>query len=149
MRPRGAAEAGTGAAEVGMKRSLKGALLSGLILPGVGQIWLRRYLRGIALICAVCVSLAAVMFRAAHQAFIILERTEAAGGAVDMVAILDTAKRASSAANDATTRWAMVIMALAWVIGVADAYLTGRKEDQAAARRGPPLAEQDRPRAGA
>jgi hypothetical protein len=40
-----------------MKNSLKGALLSGLVFPGLGQVFFRHYLRGIALMLVICVSL--------------------------------------------------------------------------------------------
>ena len=36
-----------------MKNSMKGALLSGLVFPGLGQIALKRYRRGFALMLTV------------------------------------------------------------------------------------------------
>lgn len=113
-----------------MKRGVKGALLSGVILPGLGQLWLKTYLRGAVLILAVSASLAVVVYKAVHQAYSILEQAEAEGGAIDMVAIVKMATRASSPPNDAATRAAVVIMVLCWIIGVADAYITGSKADR-------------------
>ena len=39
-----------------MKNSLKGALLSGLVFPGLGQVVLKHYKRGFALMLTVSVS---------------------------------------------------------------------------------------------
>lgn len=113
-----------------MTRSVKGALLSGVIFPGLGQLWLKRYLLGATLIVAVCVAMALVLAKAAHQALAMVEKAEAEGGTVDLVAVLDAASRASSAASDATTKGAMAVVLLCWVVGVVDAYLAGKKGER-------------------
>jgi hypothetical protein len=114
-----------------MKKSLKGALLSGLVFPGLGQLWLRRYLLGMTLLIAVCAATAIVVGKVSHEALRLVEKTEAEGGTVDVVAIVNSAGSVSSAA-DGTTRAAMMLMVLCWIIGVVDAYLAGRKADRAA-----------------
>jgi hypothetical protein len=58
-----------------MNNSLKGALLSGLAFPGVGQIFLKRYKRGIALIITASVSLLVFVVKAMQHAHTILENT--------------------------------------------------------------------------
>ncbi|HBG05858.1 MAG: hypothetical protein A2075_07810 [Geobacteraceae bacterium GWC2_58_44] len=112
-----------------MKKSLKGALLSGLILPGIGQLWLKHYLRGIALIAAVSACLALVVMKALRQAVTMLEKIEAEGGAVDIVAILSSASH-SSALSDGFMSASTGIL-LCWIVGIVDAYLIGRKKDLA------------------
>lgn len=111
-----------------MKKSLKGALLSALVYPGVGQLWLRCYLRGIALIVLVSACLAFIVRKAGQQAFAILERMESEGSSVDMVALL---KSASRAPDDATSNWISALLLLCWIIGTVDAYLAGKKKDRA------------------
>lgn len=111
-----------------MKKSLKGALLSGLVFPGAGQLWLKYYLRGIALIVVVSACLAVIVAKASQQAFAILEKMESEGGAVDMVAML---KSASSVHNDSITTPVSAVLLLCWIIGMVDAYIMGRKQDLA------------------
>lgn len=113
-----------------MKKSVKGALLSGIIFPGLGQLWQKHYLRGFALAAAVMASLAVIAMEAARQAYAILEKAEAEGGAVDMVAILSSASRASATPGDPKTSAALAVLLLCWGVGIVDAYLAGRKLDR-------------------
>ena len=110
-----------------MKKSLKGALLSGLVYPGVGQFWLGCYLRGSALMLAVTVGLAVVVHAVSQQALALLGKMEAEG-AVDMVALL---KSASRTPDDPLTTAASAAVVLCWIIGTLDAYVMGRKRDLA------------------
>jgi hypothetical protein len=112
-----------------MKKSLKGALLSGLVFPGVGQLWLKHPIRGIALIAAVSAAMAVVVTKTTQQALAMLEKIESEGGAVDLVAIMNSASHASTASDDLTIKSASMVLILCWVIGVIDAYLMGRKKD--------------------
>lgn len=112
-----------------MKKSVKGALLSGIIFPGLGQLWERHYLRGISLIVTVMACCAVVVMKATQQAYAILEKAESEGGAVDMVAILNAASRASATPDDLKTTAALVVLVLCWLVGIVDAYLAGRKLD--------------------
>jgi hypothetical protein len=121
-----------------MKKSLKGALLSGLVLPGVGQLWLKHYMRGIALIGVFLTATAVIVTKAAQQAFAILEKIESEGGAVDLVAIVHSASRPSANSGDFTFKAASLVLILSWIVGIIDAYLVGRKKD---------LADQSRSRA--
>lgn len=112
-----------------MKKAWKAALLSGIVFPGVGQLWLKRYLRGIILILAVCASAAVVVSKSARQAMDILEKLENEGGTVDMGALMNAVNHAAPAPDDSMARVAMIVMVGGWVVGMVDAYLVGRKED--------------------
>jgi hypothetical protein len=112
-----------------MKKSVKGALLSGIIFPGLGQLWQRHYLRGITLIVAVLACFAVIVTKATQQAYAILEKAEAEGGAVDMVAILNSASRASANPDDLKTTAALAVLVLCWLVGIVDAYLAGSRLD--------------------
>jgi uncharacterized membrane protein YGL010W len=119
-----------------MKKSLKGALLSGLIFPGAGQLWLKHYIRGSALILAVSACSAVVVMKAAQQAFTILGKIEAEGDAIDMAAILSSASQASATSDDFMTKSALSVLVLCWIIGIVDAYIMGRKKDLADQAKG-------------
>ena len=50
-----------------MNNSLKGALLSGLVFPGLGQIMLKHYKRGFVLMLAITATLMAVLIKRMFQ----------------------------------------------------------------------------------
>ena len=110
-----------------MKKSLKGALLSGLVFPGSGELWLKHPVRGIALIAGVAVSLAVIVTKVGQQALAMLEKMEAEGGAVDLVAIVNLAHATSY--DDLTVKIASLVLVGCWVISVIDAYYLGSKKD--------------------
>jgi hypothetical protein len=118
-----------------MKNSWKAALISALVFPGLGEIWLGRYLRGLGFIVATAAASAAVIVKASRQAFDLLNRIEAEGGNVDVYAILRSVTATSATTPDAGMTLAAVAVLFCWGISVLDAYLLGRKKDQARQRK--------------
>lgn len=111
-----------------MKKSLKAALLSGLVFPGVGQFWLKHAVRGSVLVVAVSASLAVIVVKITQQALAILEKIESEGGAVDLVAIVNSANASSS--NDNVIKIASLLLVACWIVSIVDAYALGRKKEQ-------------------
>ena len=66
-----------------MKNSIKGALLSGVVFPGLGQVILKQYKRGIALMLIALVNMLLIIVKAVQQAFIILNKIELEGGVIN------------------------------------------------------------------
>lgn len=110
-----------------MKSSVKAALLSGLILPGAGQLWLKRWVWGAVLLLAALASLAVMTARLAKLAYQILEPLESAGGSIDLLAVVRTAQTRGGA--DPVVQAAGLVLVASWTIGVIHAYLAGRKKD--------------------
>ena len=111
-----------------MKKSLKAALLSGLVFPGVGQFWLKETARGTAFLVSVTLALAAIVAKVAGQAFAILEKIETEGGTVDLVAVANAAHASSS--EDLVIKCASLVLVLAWAGSMVDAYIVGSKRDR-------------------
>lgn len=111
-----------------MKKSLKAALLSGLVFPGVGQFWLKHAIRGGVLVVAVSASLAVIVVKVTQQALAILEKIESEGGAVDLVAVVNSAN--SSSAGDTAIKIASLLLVACWLASIVDAYVLGRKKEQ-------------------
>jgi hypothetical protein len=111
-----------------MKNALKGALLSGLVFPGLGQVRLRHYKRGIALLLIVSVSLVVIVVKAVLQAFTILEKIELEGRAIDMSTILNATTQASTS-DSLLYNFLLLLIILCWIIGIVDAYRIGKKRD--------------------
>ncbi len=112
-----------------MKNALKGVLLSGLVFPGVGQVYLKHYKRGIALMIIVSVSLLVIVVKAVLQTFTILEKIELEGQAINMSAILNATTQASTTSDSLLYNFLLFLIILCWIIGILDAYRIGKKRD--------------------
>ncbi len=112
-----------------MNNSLKGALLSGVVFPGLGQIILKHYKRGIALMLTVLVSLLVIVVKAVQQALTILEKINSEGGTINMSTISNIATQASTTLDSLIFNFVLLLMIFCWVIGVVDAYIIGKKKD--------------------
>jgi len=113
-----------------MKKSLKGALLSGLVFPGVGQIALKQKARGTALICIILVSLGVIIAKGTQIALAVLQKIEAAGGVLDMQTISSVSEHAVRATDSYIMHGAILLVILCWIFGTIDAYRIGKKMDK-------------------
>ena len=111
-----------------MNNALKGALLSGLGFPGLGQIVLKHYRRGFSLMIVVLGSVLAIAVEAIQKAFTIVEKITS-GGAVDMSKITEAATQPSTSAESLTAKLAFFVIIVCWNIGIIDAYRIGKKID--------------------
>jgi len=112
-----------------MNNSLKGAFLSGLIFPGLGQVVLKHYKRGAVIMLTVLVSLSVVAVKAVQHALAILEKIELEGGSISMSTISNAAAKASTTSGSLTFNLVLLLVILCWIIGIVDAYRIGKKKD--------------------
>jgi hypothetical protein len=112
-----------------MNNSLKGAFLSGVVFPGLGQIILKHYKRGIALMLTVLASLLVIVVKGVQQALTILEKINSEGGTINMSTISNIATQASTTFDSLIFNFVLLLMIFCWVIGVVDAYRIGKKKD--------------------
>ncbi|HTZ39631.1 MAG TPA: DUF6677 family protein [Syntrophales bacterium] len=106
-----------------MKKSVKAALLSGLVFPGAGQVYLGRRRRGWAFIVAVILIFAYVVIHITVHAYREITAAAAKGVAIDMPAIQKTV----AANSDAATTAALGLLLLAWIAAILDAYVAGER----------------------
>ena len=112
-----------------MNNAWKGALLSGLLIPGLGQVVLKRYKRGVTIMLVFLASLSVVAAKALQQALAILEKIESKGGAIGMGTISDAASEASTASGDVVFNLFLLLAVLCWIAGIIDAYRIGMQMD--------------------
>jgi len=112
-----------------MNKATKGALLSGLVLPGAGQMALKHYLRGGVLLLASLACLVLLVEQATEQATAIMAKIDLGNGAIDPVALLQTVNQGGADSSGSLAGIASWILLLIWLGGTVDAYLLGRKED--------------------
>ena len=118
-----------------MKNSLKGALLSGLVFPGLGQMVLRHSGRGIALMLIVFLSLAVIVVKAVQKSLVVLEKIKAEGGTIDPGTISQTAAQATTASEGLMMNALLLLLVVCWIFGIVDDYRIGKKMDAAEQNR--------------
>jgi hypothetical protein len=112
-----------------ISNSLKGALLSGLVFPGLGQIFLKHHKRGIALILTVSLSMVVIIVKSVQLSLDMLEQIMHKGGVIDMKTISNTATEALRSSDSLIFKFSFLLMVLCWIVGILDAYITGRKKE--------------------
>lgn len=110
-----------------MKTQKKAVLLSALVLPGLGQITLKRYKIGIAIIVTTIISIYRMMSIAMEQANVIVNKLMAQGGVLDMQAIVNASGQSVGAVGNASYNLYVWIIIICWLISIADAWLAGKK----------------------
>jgi cbb3-type cytochrome oxidase subunit 3 len=113
-----------------MNNSLKGALLSGLVFPGLGQIILKHYQRGVALMVTVLVSFLVIIVKILQQAFNILEKIDLEDGLIDINTISSVGNQASTTSDNFIFNFVTALITICWILGVIDAYRIGKKKDK-------------------
>lgn len=122
-----------------MSRSTTAVLLSALVLPGAGHLYLKHYPRGIALIAISLACLWIFVDRAMQQASIILDQVASEGGAVDVGRLSGLVTQTSNGPDSLVVTAASLVLAGCWVIGVVDAYRIARnQQNRNALSRTPP-----------
>jgi preprotein translocase subunit SecF len=112
-----------------MSKALKGALLCALVFPGLGQLALKSYARGVAFVAVTLACLAAIVGEAVQQAQIVLDRIRARGGAVDVDTISRAANEAVTGMDNRIVHAASLLLVVCWALSIVDGYRIGRKAD--------------------
>ena len=110
-----------------MRDSLKGVLLSGLVFPGVGQLVLRHYKRGIAFILPTVVILLVIVLKAVEKSFTILEKIKAEGGAISMNTITNATIQGSTPSESLTFKLLFFCLSSSGLLGLLTPIESGRE----------------------
>ena len=108
-----------------MNHSVKAALLSALVFPGVGQI-VNGYKRGWAFVIAVSVLLVLIISKLVQQALMVLEEMQKQGTPVDVNEISKLSSELVSFSDNVFLNSALILLILTWLVSVIDAYRTGK-----------------------
>lgn len=109
-----------------MSRSTNAVLLSALVLPGAGHLYLKHFRRGIALIAISLVCLWIFVNRVMRQASTVLEKLESEGTVLDAGQLSDLVTQTSNSSGSAAVTVATLVLVGCWVVGIADAYRLGK-----------------------
>ena len=115
-----------------MKPAVKAALLSAFLFPGVGQIYLKRYLRGLAFLIPALGGIAIIVVNFVRAVWESLNMIGVGGGAIDP-AVIDRVVRST----DYTGTISSIIIGL-WTFSVIDAYYVGKGKSIKSKSMSPP-----------
>jgi TM2 domain-containing membrane protein YozV len=109
-----------------MKTAIKAALLSGFMFPGLGQIYLKRYKRGLAILIPVVLGFVIIVGKVIASAMESLEAIQSGGGIADMETISNLA-RIDSAHSGIKLNVILLLVLCCWLFSVVDAYKIGKR----------------------
>lgn len=112
-----------------MKKSTGAALLSALVFPGVGHLFLKQHARGAGLLITSLAALAIVVRAAYQRALTIAERVVTGDMPLDVGAIAEAAAESSGTDGSLTLKAAVIVVTICWLIGIADAYRIGAVQE--------------------
>jgi len=106
-----------------MKKSMKAGLLSGLVFPGVGQVYLGCRRRGWAFVVSVILLFVYVVIHITVLAYREIAAAAAKGVAIDITAL----QKAVAAGSDTVTTAGLALLVLIWLAAIIDAYMAGER----------------------
>jgi len=112
-----------------MKRSVKEVLLSALVYPGAGHIFLKKYVFCVILIAVASIALYVLVANAFTKAMLISEKIINGEVQPDISVIRDLIVTLQTPAEAQAINIATVIILFAWLIGIIDSYRVGRVQD--------------------
>lgn len=117
-----------------MRNSTKGVLLSALVYPGLGQIALKSYLRGVSLIVLTSWGLYRIVAKMYQQIVGLLDGTEISAIVTSTDDIVKVIIDMLPDVGGPSYRTLLRIISGCWLAGIVDSWLSGRRLDLAQAR---------------
>jgi TM2 domain-containing membrane protein YozV len=108
-----------------MNTAIKAALLSAFVFPGSGQLYLKRYWRGLIIMMLVVLGLAIIIVRATVVALDSLKAMQLEGRSIDIGSISHLAETSSANAVIGNTA-ILVFLVACWIFSIIDAYRIGK-----------------------
>jgi TM2 domain-containing membrane protein YozV len=111
-----------------MNLAKKAALLNLILFPGWGQIYLKRYKKGIAIIIAVTAGALSILWSIVQTTIYILRIFPFKKGTVTFEAVVKLTINSIKATNTAYLLSILFFIIMLWIFSIIDAYSTGKKE---------------------
>ena len=113
-----------------MKKSSKAALLSGLIFPGLGHIFLKEYIRGSLLVSLSLAALSVVVTSAYQHALLIADQIVSGDISMEAEAIAQAVSNSTNAADSLVENTAVIVLVACWMAGIMDSYRLGAVQEK-------------------
>jgi len=112
--------------------------LSAFVFPGVGHVYLKKYMAGVSLAGASFAAIYYLVAKAVETAVEITGKIESGDVQLDIGAISDLVSQQSSGSDAHMLNIATTALVVCWLIGMVDSYRAGRvqeKRDEAPVNR--------------
>jgi len=113
-----------------MKQSVKAALLSALVLPGLGHVMLKKYRRGVLLMLVALAAASDYLALTMQSALILVDRITGGEIPLDEAAISSLVSDPVSGTGGVLLPLSALVFIACWLIGIIDAYRLGRVEEK-------------------
>ena len=110
-----------------MSQSVTAFLLSALVFPGAGHLFLKKYIAGILLICSSLLTLSFFIGMAVERATQIAEKILSGEIQPDVATLMDMVTDQASGSDPRLMNIALILFIFFWVVGIVDSYLIARK----------------------
>ena len=111
-----------------MNIASKAALFNALLFPGWGQIYLKKYKKGILIIIATIAGISSILWSVVQTTIAILKIAPFKKGTVTFSAVIQFTINAIKALNLFYLYLILFFMILLWIFSIIDAYMVGKKE---------------------
>ena len=113
-----------------MNHSLKAALWSALVLPGLGQITMKRYISGVLFALISITVLSVIVAKVLNIAQTITDQIIQGSVEMDLAGIVGAVTQSTLLGDIQTMNIAFVIYLIIWLLSVLDAYRVGNMHDK-------------------
>lgn len=111
-----------------MQISTKAALYNALLFPGWGQIYLKRYKRGILIIAGITTGIISMVWLIVETTINILRIAPFQKGTVTFTAVYQLTINAMKSINLTSFLFTICFILFLWILSIIDAYQLGKKE---------------------
>ncbi|MGD0275219.1 MAG: DUF6677 family protein [Syntrophales bacterium] len=109
-----------------MKRYIKAALYSGLVFPGTGHIYLKRYIKGLVIILIAMTALVFIITVAVNGALKVVENMQILNNPdAGNVSNLVSASMGKTSVYYDMSEWILIVC---WLYAIIDAYQIGKRD---------------------
>lgn len=116
-----------------MRKSIAAVLLSALVFPGTGHLYLRSYPRGLILLAISVVALIDFIRRAWHEAELIRDQLIGeinASEIIDLELLIRQTLSAVDRIDNQPFTLATLVLLVCWLIGIIDSHRLGKKMEE-------------------
>ena len=110
-----------------MSKTVKAALLSGLVMPGAGHLYLKKYPQGFALMIFALGCLAVLLVTITRQALTVVEKLQAEGGVISADRIVELTNQVAASSDGYTSSMSFYLLVACWLVALVDACRLGAK----------------------
>jgi len=113
-----------------MKKSTKAVLLSALVFPGAGHIFLKKYILGVVLVSASFIGIYYLVSKTVQKALLISEKIQNGEVQLNLAEISELMSNQSTAAEAGLINIVTVGLIICWIVGIIDSYRAGCVQDK-------------------